>query len=60
MTNNYVIENLMKNMKKIMKKIMKQIMANNETNNEKNNELKVVRYPLFFIICHYSRKKNEK
>jgi len=44
-------------MKKIMKQIMKQIMANNEKIMKKIMNL---RYPLFFIICHYSKKNNEK
>jgi hypothetical protein len=44
-------------MKKIMKKIMKKVMANNEKIMKKIMNL---RYPLLFIICHYSKKNNEK
>jgi hypothetical protein len=47
----------LKNNEKILKKIMKQIIANNEKIMKKTMNL---RYPLFFIICHYSKKNNEK
>ena len=47
-------------------------LKNNEKNNEKKNKKTMannekimkkimnLRYPLFFIICHYSKKNNEK
>ncbi len=45
------------NVKKLMKRLMKRLMTNNEKIMKKNNE---IRYPLNFIIFHYSRKKNDE
>ena len=47
----------LKNNEKNNDKIMTKIMANNEKIMKKIMNL---RYPLFFIICHYSKKNNEK
>ncbi len=48
------LKNSEKIMKKIVKKIMKKIMLNNE---KIMKNIINLRYPLCFIIFHYSKKK---
>jgi hypothetical protein len=44
-------------MKKIMKKIMKRIMKNND---KIMKRIMKIRYPLNFIIFHYSKTNNDE